>query len=74
MLEIRGNMGQCKSEHQDFKKAKERTRDSASLMGQCKSEGQDAKRDYDKEKLKKTWDSVSLRKEALKNRKENFRS
>jgi hypothetical protein len=29
--EIRGNMGQCKSEHQDFKKAKERTWDSASL-------------------------------------------
>jgi hypothetical protein len=24
-------MGQCKSEHQDFKKAKERTWDSASL-------------------------------------------
>jgi hypothetical protein len=24
-------MGQCKSEHQDFKKAKERTRDSANL-------------------------------------------
>jgi hypothetical protein len=31
MLEIRGNMGQCKSEHRDFKKAKERTWDSASL-------------------------------------------
>jgi hypothetical protein len=31
MLEIRGNMGQCKSEHKDFKKAKERTWDSASL-------------------------------------------
>jgi hypothetical protein len=31
MLEIRGNMGQCKSEHRYFKKAKERTWDSASL-------------------------------------------
>jgi hypothetical protein len=31
MLEIRGNMGQCKSEHQDFKKAKERAWDNASL-------------------------------------------
>jgi hypothetical protein len=31
-------------------------------MGQCKSEGQ--------EKLRKTWDSASLRKETLKNRKE----
>jgi hypothetical protein len=31
MLEIRGNMGQCKSEHLDFKNAKERTWDSASL-------------------------------------------
>jgi hypothetical protein len=45
MLEIRGNMGQCKSEQQDFKKAKQRT-----------------------------WDSVSLRLETLKNRKEDFRS
>jgi hypothetical protein len=50
MLEIRGSMGQCKSEHQD------------------------SKRDYTKEKLKKTWDSVSLREETLKNRKEDFRS
>jgi hypothetical protein len=39
-------------------------------MGQCKSEGQDSTRDYAKEKLKKTWDSVSLRQETLKNRKE----
>jgi hypothetical protein len=31
MLQIRGNMGQCKSEHQDFKKAKERTWDSVTL-------------------------------------------
>jgi predicted aminopeptidase len=38
-------MGQCKSEHPGFKKAKE-----------------------------KTWDRVSLRKETLKNRKEDFRS
>jgi hypothetical protein len=35
----------CKSEHQDFKKAKERTWDSASLMGQSKSKCQDFKRD-----------------------------
>jgi hypothetical protein len=27
-----------------------------------------------KEKLKRTWDSASLRKETLKNRKEDFRS
>jgi hypothetical protein len=49
-------MGQCKSEHQGFKKTKERTWDSVSLrtktfreakenMGQCKSESQDFKRD-----------------------------
>jgi hypothetical protein len=49
MLEIRGNMGQCEPEDQDF-------------------EG-----DYAKEKLKKTWDSVSLRTETLTNRKEDFR-
>jgi hypothetical protein len=36
----------------------------------CKSEDQDFKRDYAKEKLKKTWDSESLSKETLKNRKE----
>jgi hypothetical protein len=42
-------------------------------MGQCNSEGQDSKRNYAKEKLKKTWDTVSLRKETLKNRKD-FRS
>jgi hypothetical protein len=35
----------CKSEHRDFKKAKEKTWDSASLMGQCKSEGKDFKKD-----------------------------
>jgi hypothetical protein len=34
-----------KSEHRDFKKAKERTRDSESLMGQCKSVGKDFQRD-----------------------------
>jgi hypothetical protein len=41
-------------------------------MGQYKSEGKDSKRDYAKEKLKKTWDSESLRKEkeTLKNRKD----
>jgi hypothetical protein len=37
------NMGQCKSEHQGFKKAKEKTWDSASLG---------AKRDYAKEQLR----------------------
>jgi hypothetical protein len=35
MLEIRGNMGQCKSEHRYFKKAKERTWDSASLRAKA---------------------------------------
>jgi hypothetical protein len=48
----------CKSEHRGFKKAKKN-------VGQCKSEGQDFK-----ERLKKTWDSESLRKVMLKNRKE----
>jgi hypothetical protein len=43
-------------------------------MGQCKSEGKDFKRDYAKNKLKKTWNRMSLRKETLKNRKEDFRS
>jgi hypothetical protein len=43
-------------------------------MGQCKSEGKDSKRDYAKENLKKTWDSVTLRKETLKNTKEDIRS
>jgi hypothetical protein len=47
----------CKSKHRDFKKAKERTWDSASLMGQsslmgqCKSEGKDSKRHYAKENM-----------------------
>jgi hypothetical protein len=47
-------MGQCKSEHQDFKKTKERTWDSTSLraktlseikenMGRCKSKERDFK-------------------------------
>jgi hypothetical protein len=36
----------------------------------CNSEGQDFKRDYAKEKLKKTQGSESLRKEIVKNRKE----
>jgi hypothetical protein len=45
----------CKSEHWGFKKAKERTWDSASLMGQGKSEGKDSKRDYDKGQLRKNW-------------------
>jgi hypothetical protein len=38
----------CKSKGRDFKKAKERTWDSASLMGQCKSEDKDFERDYAK--------------------------
>jgi hypothetical protein len=46
MLEIRGNMEQCKSEHWDFKKAKERTQDSASLRAKT------FKRDYAKEQLR----------------------
>jgi hypothetical protein len=41
----------CKSDGQDFKKAKERTWDSASLMGQCKSESKNFKRDYAKENM-----------------------
>jgi hypothetical protein len=41
-------------------------------MGQCKSEGKDSKRDYAKEQLKKTWDRASVRKETLKNRKDDF--
>jgi hypothetical protein len=60
----------CRSVHRDFEKAKERMLDGASLMGQCKFEGKDSKR----EKLEKTWDSASLRKETLKNRKEDFKS
>jgi hypothetical protein len=55
----------CKSEHPDFKKAKDRTWNNASLMGQCKCEGKD---------FKKTCDRVSLRQETLKNRKEDFRN
>jgi hypothetical protein len=53
-LEIRGNMGWLKSEHWDFKKAKERTWDSACLraktlreikenMGQSESKERDFK-------------------------------
>jgi hypothetical protein len=34
MLEIKGNMGQCKFEDQDFKKAKERTWNSGTLRTQ----------------------------------------
>jgi hypothetical protein len=51
-------MGQCKSEHQDFKKAKERTWDSASLRTKTLRE------------IKENMDRESLRKETLKNRKE----
>jgi hypothetical protein len=39
-------------------------------MRQCKFEGKDSKRDYAKGKLKKTWDDTNLRKEILKNKKE----
>jgi hypothetical protein len=41
-------------------------------MGQCKSGGKDFKRDYAKEKLKENMDSVSLRKEVLKNSEARF--
>jgi hypothetical protein len=58
MLESRGNMGQRKSEHRDFKKSKERTWDRASLRAKTLRA------------IKETWDRVSLRKETLKNRKE----
>jgi hypothetical protein len=40
-----------------------RTETSRENMGQCKSEGKDFK-----ERLKKTWDSVSVRAKTLKNR------
>jgi hypothetical protein len=63
-------MGQGKSKHQGFKKAKKRTWDSASLMGQCKSGGKDFRRDYVKEQLRENiFLRVNLRKETLKNRK-----
>jgi hypothetical protein len=45
MPEISENMGQCKSEHQNFKKAKKN-------MRQCKPGSKDFKRDYTKEKLR----------------------
>jgi hypothetical protein len=38
----------------------------AETQDSAKSENKDFKRDYAKEKLKKTWDSVSLRTETLK--------
>jgi hypothetical protein len=53
MLEIRGNMGQCKSEHQGFEKAKERTWDSTSLR---------AKTSWDSASLRKAM--LKNRKEA----------
>jgi hypothetical protein len=64
----------CKSEHQDFKKAKERTWSRTSVMGQCKSEGKDSKRDYAKEKLRENMGQSKSKEETLKNRKEDFRS
>jgi hypothetical protein len=73
------NMGQCKSEEQDFKSyantifrcgccclsASLSTKTLRENMGQCKSEGQDFKKAKEK-----TRDSANLRKETLKNRKE----
>jgi hypothetical protein len=59
----------CKSEHQDFKKAKERTWDSASLIRQCKYEGKDFKRDYDKEKLRENMGQSESKKEIFKEQK-----
>jgi hypothetical protein len=47
MLEITGNMGQCKSEHRNFKKAKEK-------MGQCKSALRTLYLGFRKVKLKQT--------------------
>jgi hypothetical protein len=41
---------------------------------QCKPEGKDFKRDYAKEKLRENMGQSGLRKETLKNRKEDFRS
>jgi hypothetical protein len=43
-------------------------------MGQCKSAPRTLYIGYRKAQLKKTRDRVSLRKETLKNRKEDFRS
>jgi hypothetical protein len=43
-------------------------------MGQCKSASRTLYIGFRKAKLKKTWDRVSLRKETLKSRKEDFRS
>jgi hypothetical protein len=68
-------MGQCKSENRGFKKAKERTWDTANLRGQCKSEGKDFKRHDAKEKLRENMGRASLRKETLKKsfrRKEDY--
>jgi hypothetical protein len=43
MLEIRGNMGQCKSDHQDLKKAKERTWDRVSLRKETLKDRKEAR-------------------------------
>jgi hypothetical protein len=61
-------MGQCKFEDQDFKKAKERTWDSASLRAKTLREI------MLKKSQEKTRDRARLRKETLKNRTEDFRS
>jgi hypothetical protein len=58
-------MRQCKSEHQGFKKAKERTWDNASL-------GVKTLREIMLQKAKRKHGTVSLRKESLKNQKEDF--
>jgi hypothetical protein len=73
------NMRQCKSKDRDFKSyanavfrrgccflsANLSTETLKENMGQCKSEGQDFKKAKEK-----TLDSVNLKKETLKNRKE----
>jgi hypothetical protein len=41
-------------------------------MGQCKTGGKDFKRVYAKEKLRENKGQCNLRKETLKNRKEDF--
>jgi hypothetical protein len=43
-------------------------------MGQCKSGGKDFKRDFAKEKLRENMGQSNLRKDTLKNRKEDVRS
>jgi hypothetical protein len=56
------------SEHRGFKKAKERTWDGTDLGAKTFREI------MLKNSQEKTWDRASLRKETLKNRKEDFKS